>query len=163
MILPNGLDELISMYGDPRKFLADGDDRDWQAEILVSMPLPFPMRYYYGHAENEYVISKTLRVHKLAQEAFTITLECVQREGLDSLLTHHGGAYAFRPKRGSHKLSTHVWALAHDLNPRTNRQGTPGDMNPDVIAVYESHGWVWGGRWSGKSRDPMHMQLVLNY
>jgi len=163
MILPNGFDELIKMYGDPRPYLADGDDRDWQVEILTSIKLPFPLRYYWGEKDTEFSVSKTLRVHKLAADVFLMTLECLVREGLSEYVTHHGGAYNYRAKRGSSKLSTHVWALAHDLNPRTNKQGTPGDMNPDVIAVYEAHGWVWGGRWHGKSRDPMHMQLVLNY
>lgn len=163
MILPNGFDELVKGFGDPRPYLASGDSREWEDEILVSIPLPFPLRYYWGKGASDFAVSKSLRVHKMAAEVFTLTLECVQREGLAGFVDHHGGAYAFRQKRGSAKLSTHVWALAHDLNPRDNPMGAPGNMNADVIAIYAAHGWTWGGTWIGKKCDPMHFQLVSGY
>ena len=31
----------------------------------------------------------------------------------------------------------------------------------DVVAIFEAHGWTWGGRWKGKKRDGAHFQKSL--
>jgi hypothetical protein len=46
--------------------------------------------------------------------------------------------------------------VAIDLNPETNRMGTSGDISSDVVDVFNSFGFTWGGDWSGNSKDPMH-------
>lgn len=52
---------------------------------------------------------------------------------------------------------------AIDLNPETNGMGRDGDMAPGIVKVFESHGFTWGGRWSGRSKDPMHFQFCSGY
>jgi hypothetical protein len=73
---------------------------------------------------------------------------------------HYDGCWvprhkSWNPKRG---ISLHSWAIAIDLNARTNCMGTKGDQPEYVVTAFESSGWFWGGRWNGKSRDPMHFQ-----
>ncbi len=57
---------------------------------------------------------------------------------------------------------THSSGIAIDLNPETNRTGTPGDMDPQIVAVFKQHGFKWGGDWLGR-KDPMHFQYCSGY
>ncbi len=75
----------------------------------------------------------------------------------------YGGGYSYRPKRGALKPSTHSWGIAFDLNPATNAMGTAGDMDPRLVALLEGYGFLWGGRWAGRSKDPMHFQYCTGY
>ena len=40
---------------------------------------------------------------------------------------------------------------------------TKGNMDPEIIQVFRSHGFKWGGEFSGKSIDPMHFQYCTGY
>jgi D-alanyl-D-alanine carboxypeptidase len=51
------------------------------------------------------------------------------------------------------KLS-HAWGIAIDVNPETNAQGTPGNMDSGVVRIFRDAGFEWGGDWQGRSRDP---------
>ena len=64
----------------------------------------------------------------------------------------------------SQPLSEHSYGVAVDVNPTRNGYGkAPGraeiDKFPKFVEVFERNGFVWGGRWKGKSRDPMHFEL----
>jgi hypothetical protein len=41
--------------------------------------------------------------------------------------------------------------------------GTAGDMGPRLVALLEGYGFLWGGRWAGRSKDPMHFQYCTGY
>ena len=60
------------------------------------------------------------------------------------------------PTRG---LSVHSWGIAIDLNASSNLPGTPGDMNPAIVEVFQRHGFYWGGNFG----DPMHFQYARDY
>jgi hypothetical protein len=62
---------------------------------------------------------------------------------------------SWNPKRN---LSIHSWACAVDLNAAENPMGVKGKMDPRIVEVFERYGWTWGGRWKGRSIDPMHFQ-----
>lgn len=70
--------------------------------------------------------------------------------------------FNWRPIRGGNVLSYHSWAVAVDINPGTNQMGTQGDMPMEVVKIFESLGFTWGGHWKGKRRDPMHFQFNID-
>lgn len=53
-------------------------------------------------------------------------------------------------------LSIHSWGAAIDINPAQNMPGVAGNLPSELVRLFESAGWQWGGRW--KSKDPMHFQ-----
>ena len=88
----------------------------------------------------------------------------IEKEGLKDQVKRFGGCYNYRKKRGNDiKLSTHSWGIAIDLNPATNRMGTPGDMHPDIVEIFRKAGFKWGGDWPRGGKDPMHFQFCTGY
>lgn len=75
------------------------------------------------------------------------------------------GSYAYRPmKTSSGGLtaipSNHSWGLAIDINWDKNgfSKTLITDLPDAVVALWESHGFNWGGRWA-KSKDAMHFEF----
>ena len=56
-------------------------------------------------------------------------------------------------------LSRHSWGIAWDVNPTTNQYGRPSTQAKELIAIWESAGFVWGGRWA--PTDAMHFECGL--
>jgi hypothetical protein len=69
----------------------------------------------------------------------------------------YAGCYYPRFIAGSTKLSNHAFGLALDLNTPGNQRGTVGQMHRGVVAIFESWGFTWGGRWG--YTDPMHFEM----
>ena len=78
-----------------------------------------------------------------------------------------GGTYNCRNIAGTDRTSMHSWGAAIDLNPafadywRWNRSADdpPAYKNripAQIVAVFERHGFIWGGRWS--HFDTMHFE-----
>jgi hypothetical protein len=86
--------------------------------------------------------------------------EIVENE-LEKKLHTFDGCYNCRYIRGKKVLSTHAWGIAVDHNAATNQLGTMGKMSPDIISVFERHGFINGRHW--KRPDPMHLQYAINY
>jgi hypothetical protein len=100
-------------------------------------------------------------------------LEAVSRE-LDELpaedkkyLYPLGGTYNCRSVIGTEETSMHSWAAAIDINPvysdywRWNSTGNHpvsyrNRIPAEVVAVFERHGFIWGGRWA--HFDTMHFE-----
>ena len=59
------------------------------------------------------------------------------------------------PRRG---LSLHSWGIAFDLNTPGNQRGTAGEIDREVVDIFKSWGFGWGGDWS--YTDPMHFELA---
>jgi hypothetical protein len=57
----------------------------------------------------------------------------------------------------SNPVSLHTWGIAIDLDSATNRRGTRGTMDPQVVQIFKRWGFRWGGDWSWT--DPMHFEL----
>jgi len=152
---PRGFAEVVTMFGDPRPYLADGDDTDWQREILTTIEIPWALTL----AWDPRVSVRKMRVHKRAAENFAAVFGDLAHQHFDRELTEFGGTYNARVQRGaSERLSMHTWAIAIDLNPQSNRLGTHGNMPPDVVDVFERYGFRWGGDFYRP--DPMHFELV---
>ena len=74
-----------------------------------------------------------------------------------------GGTYNCRLVAGSGQASMHSWGAAIDINPaysdywRWKRGGAYANRIPaEIVAVFERHGFIWGGRWAHV--DTMHFE-----
>ena len=158
---PHGLEEIVERFGDVREYIGhDGKiDPRWPAEILGVARLPFPLRLAWDPKIEIRKFSCHRKLAELVEEVFAR----LEAEKLAEHVRTFGGCYAYRAKRGSKRISTHAWAIAIDLNPESNIMGTHGDMNGDVVEVFRSFGFTWGGEWKGAGCDPMHFQWCSGY
>jgi hypothetical protein len=163
LIAPNGLDEIVKMFGNIYDYIhPDGQlDPQWEADCLalVALPFPLPLPLSWDHSKS---VTQFL-CHKHLTGILGDVFGAVQARGLRAKIHSFGGCFAFRPQRTGVRLSTHSWGIAIDLNPESNGQGSVGDMDASVIEIFRSAGFTWGGDWSGKSRDPMHFQFCTGY
>ncbi len=85
-------------------------------------------------------------------------LEVQQRNLSDEI---HPGEYAgcYYPRfiANTTTLSNHAFGLALDLNVPGNQRGTVGEIDRDVVAIFKTWGFAWGGDW--RWTDPMHFEL----
>lgn len=158
---PNGLEQIVATFGDICKYLhPDGTiSPEWEINTLAIARLAFPLQLSWDRTKTVNVI----RCHKLLVPTIEGTFSQLQQEGLAQFLQTFGGCYMFRPQRGASKLSAHCWAIALDLNPESNRQGTPGNMDTRVVQLFEANGFEWGGKFLGDRQDPMHFQFCTGY
>jgi LysM repeat protein len=161
LVPPNGLEAIRTTFGDIYAYIAaDGTlDARWEAQFLTRAQLPFTIPLSWDRSK---VVSQ-LQCHVKLQEVFPAVFSTIAERGLQPQVRTFGGCFNFRSKRTVGKLSTHSWGIAIDLNPETNAQGTPGDMDAGVVAVFQEFGFKWGGDWSGRSKDPMHFQFCTGY
>jgi hypothetical protein len=68
----------------------------------------------------------------------------------------YAGCYYPRFIAGTTRLSNHSFGLALDLNVPGNQRGTVGEMDRDVVQIFEKWGFTWGGHW--RYTDPMHFE-----
>jgi hypothetical protein len=156
---PTGLDEIKHVYGDPKALLrSDGMIHpSWERVTLdyVYLPEVLPLGW------DRTILVSRIRVHKLLTFPLSALLKELHAAGHWDKLKTFDGSYAWRPSRGSQKLSTHCWGIALDFNAETNGLGEQGDMAPEVIEMFVRHGWEWGGEWHRP--DPMHFQAAHGY
>jgi hypothetical protein len=158
---PNGFEEVMATFGNILDFLKEDGSLDsrWETQYLGRAPLAFPISLSWDRSK----MVQNLYCHKKMIEIFSDAFGTIQNEGLNEKIKTYGGCFNFRSKRTSSKLSTHSWGIAIDLNPETNPQGKPGDMDQGVVEVFRRFGFKWGGDWSGSSKDPMHFQFCTGY
>ncbi len=152
-----------TFYGNP----SDPKDKSrasaaWEAANLVYVKAPFRMTY------DGKPLSKGLRVHKKCAESLKRILDALwvaagKKQATVDLwgVSITAGGHNYRLKRGGSTLSMHSWGCAVDFDPARNGMGdtTPNLARyPQVLQVFADEGWEWGGNWSGKSCDGMHIQ-----
>lgn len=100
---------------------------------------------------------------KLMLENAFRTLEAI---GLHTEIKTYDGCYNDRSVRGSTTTSLHAWAVAIDLNAKTNGMvpaPTPeqrkGSWSDAFISVMEEAGLFFGGNFHSRA-DPMHWALL---
>lgn len=83
----------------------------------------------------------------------------VQQRGLADEIDpgQYAGCYYPRFIADTTTLSNHSFGLALDLNVAGNQRGTVGEMDRDVVAIFKTWGFAWGGDW--RWTDPMHFEL----
>jgi hypothetical protein len=86
-------------------------------------------------------------------------LEEIAADGLSSAIhpQQYGGCFVPRFIAGTTTLSNHAFGLAFDLNVPENERGTVGQMNRQVVGIFEKWDFTWGGTWG--FTDPMHFEL----
>jgi hypothetical protein len=79
-----------------------------------------------------------------------------------------GGTYACRAVADTGQTSMHAWGAAIDINTLYSdywlwHRGAGGSLPayvnripPEIVAVFERHGFIWGGRWA--HFDTMHFE-----
>lgn len=88
-------------------------------------------------------------------------LELVEARGLIYELKTFDGCYSVRDVRGVPGVfSWHSYGLALDVNARTNKLGTPGNLSLDLVYCFKEAGFMWGGDFH--RLDPMHFQWGLD-
>lgn len=65
--------------------------------------------------------------------------------------------FACRAIAGTSTPSNHSQGKAVDINAPDNGRGTSGNIPLGIVQIWESYGFVWGGRWS--FTDPMHFEF----
>lgn len=154
MNTPIGIDQVISTFGDLKKYVhEDGTlDPKWEEEHITHIALPAPLRL-----AGDTVVAKRVSCHKLVATVLLEALNEIHKEGLWEEINPYGGGFNFRSKRGSDKFSLHCWGIAWDFRPDQNKLDTEGSMHPKVVEIFEKHGFLWGGHFRGR-KDPMHVQ-----
>ena len=148
MDTPEGLDGITAAFGAPAgPFSSAG---------IVRLPAPLKLGW------EDKTISK-FRCHVKVTDAFQAVFDEIHAEGLWPKLRTFDGCFNDRPIKAGGKKSTHAWGISVDLNAATNRQGKPGDMDPKIVLIFEKHGFLWGGHFSGVHRDDMHFQFAARY
>lgn len=158
---PHGFQAVRDIFGDILRYIRDDGSIDpiWEAERMLKAVLPFSIPLAWDTRKSV----TSIRCHKLIAPLVEEVFRQIIAQGMKNTIKTYGGGYVFRPKRGAVKPSTHSWGIAIDLNPNTNAMGTAGDMDPRLVALFESFGFVWGGRWSGRNKDSMHFQYCSGY
>lgn len=158
---PHGFQAVRDVFGDILRYLRDDGSIDprWEAERMVRAELPFAIPLAWDTSKKV----RAIRCHKLIAPLLETVFRQIADAELERSIKTYGGGYVFRPKRGAVKPSTHSWGIAIDLNPNTNAMGSNGDMDPQLVDLFERHGFVWGGRWAGRNKDPMHFQYCSGY
>jgi D-alanyl-D-alanine carboxypeptidase-like protein len=82
----------------------------------------------------------------------------IRELGLQDTITSYSGCFSPRhinriPTAG---LSHHSWGIALDINVPMNYFGDPPNQDPDMVAVFERWGFIWGGDFI--QPDGMHFE-----
>lgn len=152
-----------SFYGNPRGKNGSSSVA-WEKANLTLVRPPFRTTFAGDPI-------KGVRVHKkCADSLFCVFAKIWELSGHDQKkidawgVSIYGGAYNFRVMRGGSSLSMHSWGCAIDLDPARNgfhdQHGHFHDSSIPIVAAFEAEGWTWGGRWEGRSCDPMHFQAA---
>lgn len=156
-IVPNGLEEIKELYGDPQH-----PDAEWERENLSRFRLPFPMKLSW----DTNTVVTLVTAHKLVGEAMMDALEEIRDYRGEAYLQQNrldlfGGIYNPRKKRGIDEWSTHAWGIAIDINPHRGPLGQPSTMPEFIVEAFVKRGFEWGGNW--KRIDAQHHQACTGF
>ena len=156
---PRGYQGICQTFGNIEDYIRDDGtlSPSWEEEVLALARIPFSIPLSWDPSSK----ARRIRCHKLLVPVFEALFQEVVERGLRPLVRTYGGCYCFRRMRGGSHLSTHSWGIAIDLNPDTNPLGSPGDMAPELVGLFQEFGFTWGGRFTRP--DPMHFQFCSEY
>lgn len=155
---------LVAFYGDPTtganrtgggKFEPTAEYRKRLIKIPIADLPGFP-----PYADPTVKISG-VTLHERVAPVFLATWQELHKRGLTDKLRTYDGAVTFRHMLWNYNnpVSLHAYGAAIDFDARWNGYGVPqnqAEINREVVKVFESCGWHWGGRWN--PTDGMHFQ-----
>jgi hypothetical protein len=145
--VPHGLVAIRKTFGEP------GGPRAQAGR--VKMPASLPLSW-----DPKKTIT-SFACHELVADPMEGAFREVHRRGLWTLLEDWGGCYNDRTARGLGKKSTHAWGIAVDVAANSNPLGRKPKLDKQIVAIFEDHNFLWGGRWSRP--DGMHFQYATGY
>lgn len=113
--------------------------------------VPAPIR------ERIKALPKKIYCHKLMVEPLTKAFENLILNCVEDELVTWDGCFNIRLMRGLNTMSIHSWALAIDVNAKTNALGAKPTLSKTFVKCFTDAGFDWGGTWTRK--DGMHFQL----
>jgi hypothetical protein len=143
--VPHGEAEIRRLYGSPGSAVASAG----------RVQLPAPLKRWDGQTITVFAC------HKLLEDVFTSVFAEIHRREFWSLLETYDGCYNDRTVTSSQKTSVHAWGIGVDLNAATNRLGAVPKMDRRIVAIFDDHGFQWGGEWNRP--DGMHFQRATGY
>ena len=149
--VPDGIEEIIDYYGDPR------EDENWFKENIIVCELPFSLRQSWNGVR----VSR-FHVHRLVEPAMKDALIEIEEYGGAIFLRQYdldqwGGVYNDRNKRGSNTPSTHSWGIAIDINPSLGPLGELGRMPYFIVRAFRNRGFI------NLRMDGQHFQACSGY
>jgi len=158
---PSGPNEWAHFYGDfPGTYNEQNKEYEyrhgWWEDNIVRIRLPFALRLSWNRINFVRDISVNWRI----EEPINLVFEEIDRGNLAVFVYEFGGTVGLRKVRGGEEWSIHSWVAGIDLNPDTNQLGKDPTMNKDVVEIFETFGFSWGGRFA--RRDGMHFQFGRN-
>lgn len=112
-------------------------------------------------------INKTIKITKIngvdkKLSAVSDELDNLPKE-MKKYVTRLGGTFKWRYIKDTHRLSTHSFGIAIDVNVKYsdywkwNRNLKYKNRIPDrIVKIFEKHGFIWGGEWY--HYDTMHFE-----
>jgi hypothetical protein len=146
-MVPHGLAQIRATFGEPASPAA--------TRGRVTLPAPLPLSYAPAQSVTSFAC------HELVAGVLESAFREVHRRGLWAGLENFGGCFNDRSARGLTKKSTHAWGIAVDVAVHRNALGARPTLDPRIVAIFEDHGFLWGGRWSRP--DGMHFQYSTGY
>lgn len=155
--------EVDYFYGNPRG--RNGQvSRTWESENIIRIRPPWKLVTAWDFSP-----VSSIRIHRRCADSLERILMNIWQESGESQqkinewgVNLYAGAFNFRMMTGASRLSMHSWGCAIDFDSSRNSYGdvTPNfALIPQVLKVFESEGWIWGGEW--KKPDGMHWQAAL--
>ena len=148
--------QCLKMFGNPAT-------PGWGKANISRVTTPFPL--HMGE-----ILIPAIKINKIAVASLRKVLQTVWDEcGRDLKKVHaehadcFSGDWVIRQARGLSMTSMHAYGLAVDFDAPNNPLGarstffTPKSL---LVRAFESEGWIWGGRWTGR-RDAMHFQAAI--
>lgn len=156
---PVGYPAIVAMFGDPNSFrMGDGTlSAQWEIDNIVRVPLPRSMAYSGGGVVTRIAVNRV--IYDVVDQTMKAAAE---HDDIWSELTPYGGGYEPRLKRGSSEVSLHTFGIALDFNPKKYPLGSLERMPQDIIDLFHSFGWWYGGDFEGR-KDPQHFQFAEGY
>lgn len=164
---PNGLDEIISVYGSiPDLSLAGNPEvLEWELDNLTTVRLPLGSSFGARRAALSWAhqteVSK-ISCHALVGDNLSWVFNTADHLGISNQFGYFGGCYNRRAKAGVvTQPSTHSWAISLDFDPENNVLGTFGGTSWLIAELLMFAGWEWGLFFNRP--DPMHFQAATGY
>lgn len=135
-----------------------------QSKYMVLWQVPADILQAFAHVKFSALgtigFPKKIFCHKLLLPKLESGLRNAVARGVTEDLHTWDGCLSIRTKRLNSSYSLHSWGAAFDINAGENLQGRPITMTLELADCFKDAGLVWGGDFTGKSKDGMHFQLA---